>query len=511
MTVAPRFDQYSDAWSTSVTVDILGERVGFFHTVKDGVDRVWVDHPSFLEKVYGLTGSKLYGARSGADYTDNQWRFRLFSQAALEALTCLPFSPGEEAAIVCNDWHSALLPVLLKDHYQKQGRFQKTKVALCIHNIAFQGRFWRDSFGTLHLPASSLEKFLFEDGSPRVYTEDEQEAVNTSNGAGKSTRKYAKINWLKAGILACDKVLTVSPNYATEIASNESLGVELDHIIRQKGSVEGIVNGMDVKEWDPSTDKFLTTKFDADSMAEGKAAAKAALQQALGLAADPSVPLYGFIGRLEEQKGVDVLIASLAKVPPEVKVQVAILGTGKKALESEVEQLGTQFPGRVKGIVEFSAKYAHLITAGADFMLVPSRFEPCGLIQLHAMNYGTVPLVASTGGLVDTVKEGTTGFHIGRMDPDKLVDADAQAIADTIARAAEVHSTPQMAEMREACIDQDLSWAKPARKWEAILEEMMHGTSSQPPPAQRKAAVTTPVNTPKEAGRRATGTLAKKS
>jgi len=169
---------------------------------------------------------------------------------------------------------------------------------------------------------------------------------------------------------------------------------------------------------------------------------------------------------------------------------VVILGTGKAKLEAAVKALDTTLPGVAKGVVKFSAPMAHLITAGADFMMVPSRFEPCGLIQLHAMQYGTVPLVSSTGGLVDTVKEGVTGFHMGEMNPDGLTEADGAAVASTMARAAQVFATPAYKEMVKACVAQDLSWAKPARKWEAVLENMRYGNNDA---GEKKASVQTPV------------------
>jgi granule-bound starch synthase len=491
-TIAPRYDQYSDAWDTTVTVNVLGEDVRFFHTVKKGVHRVWVDHPSFLAKVWGLTGSKLYGEKSGADYVDNQKRFAMFSRAAIEALRALPFMPGEDCLIVANDWHTSPLPVLLKQEYQKRGEFKNTKVAMCVHNIAFQGRFWPDEFGSLGLPAESKELFSFADGYPKVF-----DANSPADEAAKGPQvtpgtNFNKINWLKAGILACDKLLTVSPNYATEIASGPQLGVELDKWVRAKG-VEGIVNGMDVEEWSPALDKFLKFKYDASTVEAGKAFAKSELQREAGLPVDPSVPVFGFIGRLEEQKGVDILLAAIKKLPKSARAQIVILGTGKKALESQVKNLEKQFPGLAAGVVKFSNPMAHNITAGADFMVVPSRFEPCGLIQLHAMQYGTVPLVASTGGLVDTVKEGVTGFQMGAMDPDRLTDADADAVAQTILRASETYGTPAFKAMRDRCIAQDLSWAQPAKKWEAVLTELKYGPGPTPEATADKNAVQTPV------------------
>jgi granule-bound starch synthase len=408
-------------------------------------------------------------------------------------MTALPFMPGEDAVIVANDWHAALIPVYLEDVYKPAGRFLNTPTALCVHNIAFQGRFWPETFGELGLPEASRSRFSFEDGYPTVFDETcPADAEGRSPIVAAPGQRFAKLNWLRAGITACDKLLTVSPHYATEIASGPQLGVELDTLIKSKG-VEGIVNGMDVADWNPALDKFLAFKYNAETVEAGKGHAKAALQREVGLPVTPSAPLFGFIGRLEEQKGVDILVSALDKLPKDTPIQVAILGTGKPALEAEVRNLSNRFPNVAVGVVEFNNSVAHLITAGADFMVVPSRFEPCGLIQLHAMAYGTVPLVSSTGGLVDTVKEGVTGFQMGSMDPDGLIEADAEAVAATMARAAEVFGTPAYAKMRDACIAQDLSWALPAKKWEATLTELKFGETYAAQAVQEKAAVPTPV------------------
>lgn len=549
-------------------MEIEGETVGFFHSVRAGVHRIFVDHPWFLSKVWGATGSKLYGKQSGADFVDNQRRFSLFCRAAIESLTALPFMPGEDAVIVANDWHTALVPVLLRDVYQPRGQFVNTKTALTVHNIAFQGRFWPDNYADLGLPEASRERFAFEDGWPKVFDETSpaDEAGLAAAAAVTAGARFPKLNWLRAGVTACDKLLTVSPNYALEIASGPALGVELDGVVKAKG-VEGIVNGMDVADWNPAVsrarcacmgegvaqlgagvrrrlnrwqqaaaapagrglicasprahiflhlslpaltsppslpcppsplppsqlDRFLSFKYNAATVEAGKSFAKAELQREAGLPVDPTAAVFGFIGRLEEQKGVDILLAAVALLPPGANIQTVVLGTGKEALEADVRNLANAFPGKAAGVVEFSNPMAHLITAGADFMLVPSRFEPCGLIQLHAMMYGTVPVVASTGGLVDTVKEGVTGFQMGAMDPDGLEPTDAAAVAATMARAAEVHGTPAYAAMRDACIAQDLSWAAPARKWEAVLEQLVLGEAGAAGAAAAKAAVPTPV------------------
>ena len=471
------YDQYYGAWDTSVEVDVLGEKVRFFHEKKAGVDRLFVDHPLFLAKVWGKTGSKLYGAASGADYRDNTKRFALFCHASLAALgSSLPFAPGDgaETVVVANDWHTSLIPVLLKTVAHPAGKLLKTRSALCIHNIAFQGRFLPESLKDLGVPPEAFPAFAFSDGVPILFTEDSPAAEDGSMPATAPGAKFAKVNWLKAGLAHADKTLTVSPNYAKEVVSGPAKGVEL-HAELAAAKIEGICNGMDTEEWNPKADKFLDVPYDADTVVAGKAAAKQTLQAEAGLALDPTAPLFGYIGRLEEQKGVDILMAAipglLAKVP---NAQVVILGTGKKSFEAAAKKLAASSGGRAVGVVQFSEPLAHLITAGADFLAVPSRFEPCGLIQLHAMRYGTVPIVASTGGLVDTVAEGVTGWHIGPLDPDDLVQTDVDATVAACVRAANAYTAgAKHAAMSAACISQDLGWKQPAIKWEATLAQVL--------------------------------------
>ncbi|KAL6181747.1 hypothetical protein ACLB2K_048396 [Fragaria x ananassa] len=457
MTVSPRYDQYKDAWDTSVLVEIeIGGRVEpvrFFHCYKRGVDRVFVDHPWFLEKVWGKTGSKIYGPKAGVDYKDNQLRFSLLCQAALEAPRVLNLNSneyfsgpyGEDVVFICNDWHTALLPCFLKTIYKPMGIYTSAKVAFCIHNIAYQGRFGMEDFELLGLPDQLKGSFDFIDGYNKPV-------------------KGRKINWMKAGILESDRVVTVSPYYAQELISGEDKGVELDNIIRKTG-ITGIVNGMDVQEWNPATDKHLHVNYD-----ETTPLLKEALQAEVGLPVDKDIPLIGFIGRLEEQKGSDILVEAIPELAGE-NLQIIVLGTGKKDLEKQIKQLETKYPGTAVGVLKFNVPLAHMIIGGADFMLIPSRFEPCGLIQLHAMRYGTVPIVASTGGLVDTVKEGYTGFQMGgfNVDCDEVGPADVLAISTTVRRAVTSYGTSAMKEMIQNCMAQDLSWKEPSKQWEKLL------------------------------------------
>ncbi|CAB4273744.1 unnamed protein product [Prunus armeniaca] len=338
--------------------------------------------------------------------------------------------PGEEVVFIANDWHTALLPCYLKAIYQPKGIYKSAKVAFCIHNVAYQGRFAFADFALLNLPDEFKSSFDFIDGYYKPV-------------------KGRKINWMKAGILESDKVLTVSPYYAEELVSTVEKGVELDNIIRKAG-ILGIVNGMDVQEWNPLTDKYIAAKYDASTVTDAKPLLKEALQAEVVLPVDRDIPVIGFIGRLEVQKGSDILIEAIPHFIKE-NVQIIVLGTGKKPMEKQLEQLEIKYPDKARGVAKFNVPLARMITAGADFMLVP--------------------IVASTGGLVDTVKEGFTGFQMGGFNVEcEVVDpADVQAIATTVTRALGTYGTPAFTEIIGNCMAQDLSWKGPAKKWEEVL------------------------------------------
>ncbi|KAL3499140.1 hypothetical protein ACH5RR_038233 [Cinchona calisaya] len=414
MTVSPRYDQYKDGWDTRVLVVIkVGDRievVRFFHCYKHGVDRVFVDHPVFLEKVWGKTESKIYGPNAGDDYQDNQLRFSLLCQAALEAPRVLSLN---------------------------NSKYFSGPYGTC------------SSFGIMEFYCIT-------------------ETVNCKQPCDKPV-KGRKISWMKAGILESDRVLTVSPYYAQELVSSIEKGVEFDNILR-KTRITGIVNGMDTQEWNPATDKYISVNYDTTTVMDVKPLLKEALQAAVGLPVDRNIPLIGFIGRLEEQKGSDILAAAIPKFI-HMNVQIVILGTGKKNFEKQIEQLEVMYPDQARGVAKFSVPLAHMIIAGADFMLVPSRFEPCGLIQLHALCHGTVPICASTGGLVDTVKEGYTGFHMGAFSVqcDAVDPADVLKIVETVSRALTTYGILALKEMIRNCMSRELSWKGPAKKWETML------------------------------------------
>ncbi|KAK1324949.1 hypothetical protein QJS10_CPA01g02569 [Acorus calamus] len=370
MTVSPRYDQYKDTWDTSVLVE-----------------------------VWGKTGGKLYGPVTGNDYQDNQLRFSLLCQAALEAPRVLNLNSnenfsgpyGEDVVFIANDWHTALLPCYLKSIYKPNGIYRSAKVVFCIHNIAYQGRFAFSDFSLLNLPDQFKSSFDFIDGYNKPV-------------------KGRKINWMKAGILESDRVLTVSPYYAEELVSGIEKGVELDNILRKTG-ITGIVNGMDVQEWNPKTDKYIDINYDATT------------------------------------------------------------GTGKKNMEKQLEMLEIDYPDKARGVAKFNVPLAHKIIAGANILVIPSRFEPCGLIQLQSMRYGTPAMVSTTGGLKDTVKDGVTGFHMGPFSIicEDVDPADVDAIVTTVKRVLKIYETPQFEEMMQTCMAQDLSWKGPVKKWEEVL------------------------------------------
>lgn len=462
MTISPRYDQYKDGWDTSVLVELkVGDRietVRFFHCYKRGVDRVFVDHPMFLEKVWGKTGGKIYGPVTGTDYKDNQLRFSLLCQAALEAPRVLNLNNskyfsgpyGEDVVFIANDWHTALLPCYLKSMYKPHGIYKNAKVAFCIHNIAYQGRFLFSDFSLLNLPGSFKSSFDFIDGYDKPV-------------------KGRKINWMKAGILESDRVVTVSPYYAQELVSGKAKGVELDNIIRMIG-ITGIINGMDVHEWNPMTNKYISVKYDATTVMDARPLNKEVLQAEVGLPVDRDIPVIAFIGRLEEQKGSDILAAAIPEFIDE-NVQVIVLGTGKKKLERQLVDLEEKFPDKLRAIIKFNVPLAHAIMAGADILAIPSRFEPCGLIQLQGMRYGLPSVCTTTGGLADTVKEGFTGFHMGdfSVNCEVVSPADVKKVVTTMKRALAMYGTPAFTEMIQNCMAQDFSWKEPAKKWERLL------------------------------------------
>ncbi|TKY65174.1 Granule-bound starch synthase 2 [Spatholobus suberectus] len=448
MVVTPRYGNYAEAHDTGVRktyrVDGHEEEVKYFQAYIDGVDFVFIDSPIFhhLEhNVYG--GSRL----------DILKRMVLFCKAAVEVpwhVPCGDVCYGDgNLAFIANDWHTALLPVYLKAYYRDQGFMKYTRSVLVIHNIAHQGRGPVDDFFYVDLPEDHIDLFKLYD------------PVGGDH-----------FNIFAAGLKTADRVVTVSHGYAWELKTSEG-GWGLHGIINENDwKLRGIVNGIDNKDWNPQFDVHLKsdgyTNYSLETLASGKAKCKAALQKELGLPIRKDVPVIGFIGRLDNQKGVDLIAEAIPWLMGQ-DVQLVMLGTGRPDLEHMLRQFESQHHDKIRGWVGFSVKMAHRITAGSDILLMPSRFEPCGLNQLYAMNYGTVPVVHAVGGLRDTVQhfdpfnESGLGWTFDSADAGKLVNA----LGNCLWTYREYKKSWEGLQRRG--MTQDLSWDNAAQQYEEVL------------------------------------------
>ncbi|PIS19095.1 MAG: glycogen synthase GlgA [Zetaproteobacteria bacterium CG12_big_fil_rev_8_21_14_0_65_55_1124] len=371
----------------SVTIWVDGvNRIAPLHIVSlDGVDFILVEQDDMFDR------DGIYGPAGGA-WEDNFPRFLFFSRAALEA-SCLLDKPVD--IIHCHDWQTGFIPLLLKTQYQHQPRIASAKTVFTIHNLAYQGCFPSYWLHRLGLPADYYHTGCYE--------------------------FYSQINCMKAGIVEADHITTVSKTYAEEILTPE-YGCNLQGILGEHaGKLSGIVNGLDIENWDPATDSAIAANFTAGKM-QGKAACRASLQEAAGLATGTDAPLLTMISRLAEQKGVDLLLDCIPQWLQD-GYQLAILGSGDPAWEAMLHRLAAERPEQMYFFSGFDETLARKIYAGGDIFLMPSRFEPCGLGQLMAMRYGNIPVVRATGGLKDTVtdyaqdKPNATGFAFEEANP----------------------------------------------------------------------------------------------
>lgn len=369
----------------------------------------------------------IYG-EAGQDYPDNLQRFAFLSWAAVAAVSALGFSPD---IFHIHDWHTGLLPLYLR----KAGLAAKT--VLTIHNLAFQGWFPRPAWEGLGLSQEDL----------------------ALAGSG---------DWLcvlRAGILSADALTTVSPTYAQEILAD---GLGLDEPLRLRApDLVGILNGIDPAEWDPASDPHLWANYGPGDL-RGKAFNRRKLRWALGLSGDG--PVLAMVGRLTEQKGVDLMLSGLDRMVA-LGVSLAILGTGEPGYEAAFRQAERRWPGKVRALLSFSEEWAHRIMAGADFLLMPSRFEPCGLTQLYALRYGTVPIVRATGGLRDTVRDiAQAGNGI------VFEEYTAEAMVEAVSRAVRLWREDRKAvlALRRRGMAGDYSWVGPAREYLRVYERALN-------------------------------------
>ena len=393
--------------------------------------------------VYFLDNDYYFGARPGAIYgdDDDNERFAFFSKACLDAMAVVGFIPD---VMQCNDWQTALVPTFLKAQYRHM--FPKTKVMYTIHNIEYQGwsnaNFFDD---VLRLPWDCRN-------------------ILDMNGS---------VNVMKGAIETCDLVTTVSETYSRELMY-PYYAHGLDNIISSAAwKLTGITNGIDVNTFNPETDPALPAHYNADNFIEGKAACKAALQQEVGLPVTPDVPLMVMVTRLAGHKGLDLLCYIARRLLWEEDCQLLILGTGAPQFEKFFSELAAEHPDQVAAKITFNLGLAARIYAGGDIYLMPSKSEPCGLSQMNAMRYGTVPVVHATGGLKDTVPpadengKGGLGFTFQSYNGDDFLAA--------IKRCLNLYNNDRVGfrALQHTDMCQDFSWNKPAGRYMELFHQML--------------------------------------
>jgi starch synthase len=385
---------------------------------------------------------ELYGV-DGKDYIDNCERFVFFSRAVMEAIRLLDLQVD---VIHANDWQTGLVPAYLKIEYGGVPQYERIASLFTIHNMVYQGQFWH---WDMLLTGLDWKYFNWH-----------------------QMEFHGKLNLLKTGLVFADSISTVSPRYAEEIQTSP-LGCGLEGVLQHRREVlSGILNGMDGSQWNPATDPHLPANYDAETVGQGKPVCKAALQEELGLPVEPETLLVGFVGRLADQKGLDLVAEVIQQWVQTTEVQWVILGTGQSKYHRLMETLTERFPHKVATRLEFSNALAHRIEAGADVFLMPSRFEPCGLNQLYSLKYGTVPVVRATGGLADTItdaNEQTLGA--GTANGFSFREYSSLALSETLRRACDAYTQPEIwTELVATGMGQDWSWARSAREYVALYQ-----------------------------------------
>lgn len=409
-----------------VSLGWRNEYCGLEKLERDGVTYMFVDNERYFARDYP------YG------FFDDGERFAFFSKAITESLQHLP--AGFECDILhCNDWQTALAPVFLREFYQGLPLYDRVKTVFSIHNVAFQGQFsdtvMEDILGVAHIPAA----------------------------ASQLRCDACSINYMLGALRYADAITTVSPTYANEIQTPE-FGEGLDGVLRERSyALQGILNGIDVAGFDPATDKRIAANYTVDDRS-GKAVCKAKLQEELGLEVRDDRPLMVMVTRLTRQKGMDLVMYALDRILSG-GVQVAVLGTGDRDYEDGLRYFQDKYPGTMAARIEFDPALSQRMYAAADMFLMPSKFEPCGLSQIIAMRYGTLPIVRETGGLKDTVipyneftGEGT-GFSFSNFNGDEMGDA--------VFRAARLFWDNRDAwnQLVTQAMSQDFSWTRSADKY----------------------------------------------
>lgn len=414
---------------------------GVYRGILPGLDVpvYFIEHEAY----FGREG--LYGSRSESDYSDNPRRFSFFSRAAFQLCRKLGWVPDVFHA---HDWPTGLVPVYRR--FAEAGtEFSRSATVFTIHNLGYQGVYAKENFPYFGLPWE-------------LY-----------HGAG--LEYHGALNLLKTGLASADRLSTVSPSYAREIQTPE-LGQGLDGLLRHRSAdLVGILNGVDTDEWNPATDKRLPARYSAADLS-GKAQCKAALQKAFGLEQNPNVPLIGMVTRLADQKGVGELFGpahgSAVPICRDMDIQFVVLGSGDAWCEAELRTLSGRLPN-FRARIGYSEDLAHLVEAGSDFFLMPSRYEPCGLNQMYSLRYGTLPIVHRTGGLADTVSNydqdsgSGTGFMFDHLSPRSIYDTVGWAVWAYYNKREHVRG------MIRRAMAQEFSWDRSAREYERLYSDAL--------------------------------------
>lgn len=392
---------------------------------------LFIDQPQFFDR------EGIYSAH-GADFPDNPARFLFFSRAAIEAVRLADIKPD---IFHVNDWHTGILPVYLREFYAGCPEVSRAACVMTIHNMAYQGRY-----GSWVVPLAELPWSLYD---------------------WRVLEFYGQANFLKAGLVYSQKITTVSPTYAREIQTPE-YGHGLDELLRHRhNDLFGIVNGVDTDDWNPSKDPFLPFQYNAKTWVEGKAQCKLALQRQLGLPENRNIPLLAQIGRLDSQKGWDLLMPVASELLHLENLQLVILGTGAWHYQEALAALEKRFPDRIRALMQFSNPLAHQIEAAADLFLMPSLYEPCGLNQIYSQIYGAIPVVRRTGGLADTVTDPSDANSM--LNPATGIvfqHADQTGLKWAINQGLNVWRDPiKRAQMVQAGMTKDWSWRRSAQEY----------------------------------------------
>ena len=374
-----------------------------------------------------------YLAADGRPWPDNAWRYMIFAEAVVQLANDQLGLKWQPEVVHCNDWQTGLIPALLSRQTHRPA------TVFTIHNLAYQGLFPYQTFLDLGLPAD-LWHF---DG----------------------LEYHDQLSFIKGGLIFADQINTVSPSYAREIQTPE-FGYGLDGLLRHRAAaLSGIINGIDTKEWNPGTDPFLAHTYNRRSLGH-KLINKAALQDNLGLLPDADMLLIGFVGRLVEQKGVDIILAGLEKIFS-LPVQLALLGSGETRFETALLDWAERLPDRIAIKIGYSESLAHQIEAGSDVFLMPSRFEPCGLNQMYSMRYGTLPIVRNVGGLADTVTDANTANLAANTATGFVFSGDQGTdLYQTLARACELYTNKlQWKTVQLTGMAKDFSWQNSAQEY----------------------------------------------